>query len=200
MHVLHVFGFAHSVCSNSYHTLSPVSSFWTFLFIISKLPELGDTVFVVLRKQKLLFLHYYHHVTVLLFTWYCYADESSTGRWYTSMNYVVHAFMYSYYALRAMGVRPPRQVAMAITSSQIVQMILGTYVTFYAYMAKRNGQECAISDSAILAGILMYFSYFVLFANFFRNSYLKSSNKSKDQWFPIFPVFPVNFLLNLFFC
>lgn len=30
--------------------------------------ELGDTLFIVLRKRPLIFLHYYHHVAVLIYT------------------------------------------------------------------------------------------------------------------------------------
>jgi elongation of very long chain fatty acids protein 6 len=31
---------------------------WTFLFCMSKLAELGDTIFIVLRKRPLIFLHW----------------------------------------------------------------------------------------------------------------------------------------------
>jgi elongation of very long chain fatty acids protein 3 len=34
------------------------TAFWTWLFVLSKVIELGDTAFVVLRKQPLLFLHW----------------------------------------------------------------------------------------------------------------------------------------------
>jgi len=49
------------------------------LFIISKIPELIDTVFIVLRKKPLIFLHWYHHVTVLLYCWNAYVTESAAG-------------------------------------------------------------------------------------------------------------------------
>ena len=43
---------------------------WVQLFIFSKVPELVDTAFIVLRKKPLIFLHWYHHVTVLLYCWH----------------------------------------------------------------------------------------------------------------------------------
>ena len=57
-------------CVGSYVPNSSVSSLWTYLFTMSKVPELMDTVFIVLRKQPLIFLHWYHHITVLIFTWF----------------------------------------------------------------------------------------------------------------------------------
>lgn len=67
--------------------------FWVQAFILSKLFELIDTVFIVLRKKPLNFLHWYHHVTVLLFTWFCYTNENP-GIIFVAMNYSVHAVMY----------------------------------------------------------------------------------------------------------
>ena len=52
---------------------------WLFLFVMSKFPELIDTAFIVLKKGDLIFLHWYHHITVLLFCWQSYATRSSTG-------------------------------------------------------------------------------------------------------------------------
>ena len=67
---------------------------WTMLFIWSKVPELFDTAFVILRRKPLLFLHWYHHATVLMYCWHSYATGSSAGLYFIAMNYGVHALMY----------------------------------------------------------------------------------------------------------
>jgi hypothetical protein len=41
VHVLKEFGFRHSVCSPSYVEQVKVSGYWTWLFALSKVPELG---------------------------------------------------------------------------------------------------------------------------------------------------------------
>ena len=42
----------------SFITNDRVSSFWASVFVLSKVPELGDTFFILLRKQPLIFLHW----------------------------------------------------------------------------------------------------------------------------------------------
>ena len=79
---------------------------WVMLFIFSKVPELGDTVFLVFRKKKLMLLHWYHHISVLLFCWHSYAFRSSTGLYFVAMNYTVHAVMYFYYFLMCYRIKP----------------------------------------------------------------------------------------------
>ncbi|EJW85432.1 hypothetical protein WUBG_03656 [Wuchereria bancrofti] len=112
--------FEYSICTASF--AQGVTGFWTEMFALSKVAEFGDTVFIVLRKRPLLFLHWYHHVTVLVYTWHAYKDHTASGRWFIWMNYTVHAFMYTYYALRAMRKRLPKMAAMMVTILQILQM------------------------------------------------------------------------------
>ena len=57
--------------------------FWLFLFVMSKFPELIDTAFIVLKKGDLIFLHWYHHITVLLFCWHSYVTRSSAGLYFS---------------------------------------------------------------------------------------------------------------------
>ncbi|XP_067938765.1 very long chain fatty acid elongase 6-like [Watersipora subatra] len=171
LHVLQHEGFYSSACIAGYMEHS-VTQFWTGLFVLSKIIELGDTVFIVLRKQPLIFLHWYHHITVLLYSWYSLREEVASGRWFICLNFAVHAVMYSYYALRALKFRVPNQIRMIITAQQLIQMIIGCFLNFYVYSIKNEGRFCQISYENIRLSFLMYFSYFILFAKFFYDTYI----------------------------
>ncbi|XP_076068708.1 elongation of very long chain fatty acids protein baldspot isoform X2 [Oratosquilla oratoria] len=169
------FGIYSTICLCGHSFLdNRVGGFWNWMFTLSKVPELGDTVFIVLRKQPLIFLHWYHHVTVLLYAWYSYSDYIATARWFVCMNYMVHSVMYSYYALKALRFKVPRGISMAITTAQLAQMVMGAAVNIWAYQVKQAGQECHVSYENIKISLLMYTSYFVLFARFFNRAYFMS--------------------------
>lgn len=180
-HILHTVknhGIHYSLCSEG--DVSGVYGFWTSLFILSKIPELGDTMFVVLRKQKLIFLHWFHHLTVLILVWFCNIDSFSLGRYFMVMNYIVHSVMYTYYAFKSIGFKLPRSLSMFITTLQLAQMLIGLYITSYVYVEKFEERPCEMAQFGLYISLIMYLSYFLLFLNFFVRSYLGSMVSEKD--------------------
>uniref|UniRef100_T1J202 Elongation of very long chain fatty acids protein n=1 Tax=Strigamia maritima TaxID=126957 RepID=T1J202_STRMM len=167
VHVWSKFGFQFTVCNGSFYQDNPVTALWAWLFLMSKVLEFGDTAFIVLRKQKLVFLHWYHHVTVLIYAWYTAHQLIATSRWFILMNFMVHSAMYLYFALRALKFSVPRQIAMIITSAQLLQMVVGLYVNWWTYGALMRGEYCGTNFDNINVSLLMYFSYFLLFVNLF---------------------------------
>ncbi|GMR45564.1 hypothetical protein PMAYCL1PPCAC_15759 [Pristionchus mayeri] len=165
----------YSICVASY--THAVSGFWTQQFVLSKIVELLDTVFIVARKRPLLFLHWYHHISVLVYTWHAYKDHTASGRWFVWMNYGVHAVMYSYYAIRSLKWRAPKWIAMFITVLQISQMIAGITIGISVYRIKASGGECHQTWGNLFLNLAMYFSYFILFCNFFYHAYIKKNNR-----------------------
>lgn len=122
----------------------------------------------------------YHHITVLLYCWYVYPSQISPARWFICVNYSIHAMMYTYYALRSMSVPIPKKVAMTITSLQLSQMVIGVTVNVYAYFMKMKNVDCDVSFYHLNFGLIMYASYFVLFAHFFHKAYLQHG-KDKER-------------------
>jgi hypothetical protein len=159
--------FEESICLNGIDTWgSSVSGLWVMLFCASKIPELLDTVFIVLRKKPLIFLHWYHHVTVLLFCWDAYSSLTASGLYFVAMNYTVHAVMYTYYFGQALRVVPKWFPAYIITIMQILQMIVGTIVCAATWYYKFQPQGCFLTESNMMAGAVMYASYLALFVQF----------------------------------
>ena len=171
-------GFTHSVCNDWIH-YAPENAhvaLWCLLFLLSKAVELGDTAFIVLRKTPLSFLHWYHHVTALIYCAWFSAESPALSNWIGTTNYLVHSVMYSYYTAKAAGVRVPRWVSQMITTLQLVQFVLGVITMITALILKTNGAYCDASYPFIYVGMIVYTSYFVLFLNFFYQRYLWGKN------------------------
>jgi elongation of very long chain fatty acids protein 6 len=155
-------GFTADMCTTESELANP----WVYLFCLSKIPELLDTVFIVLRKKPLIFLHYYHHIMTLLYCWNAWALHIPNGGWFAGMNLIIHTLMYSYYAACANGVRFSNRTRLSITSLQILQMVLGVSIVLH------NLVVCNTHPENYIFGLVMYASYMVLFTKLFLDSYV----------------------------
>jgi len=156
---------------------SGATGFWVQMFIFSKIPELIDTVFIVARKRPLIFLHWYHHVTVLLYCWHSYATEAPQALYFVAMNYSVHAIMYGYYCLMALRMKPKWLPPVIITIAQIMQMVVGVAIQLASSYKYLTGQSCAVNGQNIFWGGAMYASYLFLFCKFAVERYMSKPAK-----------------------
>ena len=171
-------GYVGSVCFTDGH-INPDLAIWSYLFVFSKVWEFVDTFFLVLRKREVIFLHWYHHITVLIFTCYLFKDEVALGHYFGVMNYWVHSIMYSYYAYCASGRRLPGFISKFVTRLQLTQMLGGLLFTFTSYYGLKSGDypDCMFSARAFWIAMGIYGSYAFLFSKFYIARYFAESKK-----------------------
>ena len=180
--------FEQTICEPAFSSYGAGAvGFSTMLFINSKIPELIDTVFIILRKKKLIFLHWYHHVTVLLYCYNAYTTEAAAGIYFVAMNYTVHSLMYFYFFLHAANAVPKWYPTVLITTMQILQMMVGSIIVFmsiyyYLYGGKMyKPYECSNQLTNLSLGAIMYLSYLFLFLEFAFNRYIVRGSKNKKE-------------------
>ncbi|VDL80986.1 unnamed protein product [Nippostrongylus brasiliensis] len=87
-------GFVGSYCNNNDYYTDPSTGFWGWAFVMSKAPELGDTMFLVLRKKPVIFMHWYHHALTFVYATITYSEHQAWCRWSLALNLTVHTIMY----------------------------------------------------------------------------------------------------------
>jgi len=196
LQALHNHGFVYTLCEHPerwWGADGNATGAWITVFIFSKIPELIDTVFLVLLKKPVIFLHWFHHLTVLLYCWHALANWTASGIWYAAMNFTVHAIMYGYYFFQILGFKAVSVVAPLITFVQLLQMVAGMTIMYLTAKNRWSGEPwasagvlgaanesksmCSIHPSNYKMGLAMYTSYFFLFAVLFYNLYLDPKGK-----------------------
>ncbi|KAB0794798.1 hypothetical protein PPYR_11637 [Photinus pyralis] len=144
-------------------------TFW--LFYISKIVDLFDTVFFVLRKknQQLSFLHVYHHST-MIFNWYLGVLYTPGGQATLSVaiNSFVHIIMYTYYLLSSFGPRVQKYLwwKKYLTQLQLFQFII---ILLHLVIGSING--CQKPIWLVYFSFLYLWSMVFLFLNFYATTY-----------------------------
>lgn len=148
-----------------------VAFFCIWLFALSKYLELLDTVFLILEKKEIIFLHWYHHTTVLAYTWFSLVILTPPGAIFAVVNTFVHTIMYWYYYLSATGYRAPW--ARVVTVIQLSQMIVGIVTSStwsYFYL---TGVKCPMThpNTYMVSSLVIYVTYFLLFLQLYIDRY-----------------------------
>nr|XP_015826954.2 elongation of very long chain fatty acids protein 1b [Nothobranchius furzeri]XP_015826955.2 elongation of very long chain fatty acids protein 1b [Nothobranchius furzeri]XP_015826958.2 elongation of very long chain fatty acids protein 1b [Nothobranchius furzeri] len=167
--------------SNSPQALRMVRVAWLFWF--SKIIELMDTIFFVLRKKhsQITFLHIFHH-SFMPWTWWWgvgYAP-GGMGSFHAMVNCSVHVIMYFYYGLSAAGPRFQKYLwwKKYMTAIQLIQFVLvSLHATQYYFMESCNYQFPIIIHLVWIYGTL----FFILFSNFWVQAYVKGKRLPKQD-------------------
>ncbi|XP_014260831.1 elongation of very long chain fatty acids protein AAEL008004-like isoform X2 [Cimex lectularius] len=159
---------------NKYIELMNVMSWWYFF---SKVIELLDTVFFVLRKKQnqVSVLHVYHHSNMLVSTWaYLKFIRGEQAIIPGLINSFVHVVMYSYYLLAALG---PSVQKYLWWKKYITKLQLGQFVVILIYLSSLLAFDCNLPRGLTIYMSATTVTFLILFLNFYQKSYAGQAKK-----------------------
>lgn len=151
------------------------------LYLVSKLLEFLDTMFIIMRKKnnQLSFLHVYHHSTMFLLTWVVIRwVPGGSALLAASVNAFVHVVMYSYYCLSALGPTIAKYLwwKKYITIIQLIQFLWGCSFAINMFFI-----GCDYTKWMQYVGVFYTLSYLILFGRFYFRTYRGGNRKKPKQ-------------------
>ena len=155
---------------------------FVYWYFISKLIDLLDTVFFILRKKwsQVSALHVYHHSSVPICVWLAvnFAPTAGVNGIFPILNSAVHVLMYTYYALAAFG---PSIQKYLWWKRYITQVQLAQFVVFFiyglTYLIKQRGWPTILICTSLAQPPL----YLFMFTSFYLNTYCNTGAKCQKS-------------------
>ncbi|KAJ1526975.1 hypothetical protein ONE63_008520 [Megalurothrips usitatus] len=156
-------------------TIAVSNGAWWYFF--SKVIELLDTVFFVLRKKQnqVSFLNVYHHSITCFFSW-CYLKylPGEQGVVIGFLNSVVHVVLYTYYLIAALG---PKYQKYLWWKKYVTKIQLAQFCIMLAYLGTLLVFDCKLPKALTFFFVGNVVIFLFLFADFYRKAYSRRSPK-----------------------
>lgn len=157
-------------------------AYTAYVYYISKIVELLDTVFFVLRKKQsqVTTLHVSHHAG-MAFLMYGGVKfwAGGHGSFQGFINSFVHIFMYGYYLLAGLG---PQFSHLLWWKKYMTQLQLAQFAVIFLHGCQLFFQPNCNYPRVVLYPYLAVCAYFtVMFINFYRKAYMKRRCLASQQ-------------------
>jgi len=163
------------LCDSEKKLHSGMAAIWYYIFFLSKFYEFIDTVIIALKKNRIIFLHVYHHCITLVLVFVMMSYQVAISWVAITANALVHVPMYYYYAISSLGMTVPWK--RYITLMQIIQFVVdvsaNAFTIIYYYHLKNL--PCSGPEWAWWFGQAVIISFLILFIAFYNKSYHSSN-------------------------
>ncbi|XP_004928326.1 elongation of very long chain fatty acids protein 7 isoform X1 [Bombyx mori] len=144
--------------------------YWKYM--VTKVLDLFDTVFFVLRKKysQITFLHVYHHVFMVMITWSSLKyDPSDHWAFMAVLNCTIHVFMYVYYGIASFGLKYRKYLwwKKYLTIMQLIQFLL----IMIHVMIQTHITDCPMHAGTYWLGLSNIVLFIFLFMDFYNKKY-----------------------------
>ncbi|KAI9298044.1 GNS1/SUR4 membrane protein [Neoconidiobolus thromboides FSU 785] len=149
-----------------------------YLNYLTKYYELVDTLFLVVKKKPLAFLHYYHHSLTMVLCYTQLNGKTPVSYVPITLNLAVHVLMYFYYYLATFGGKIwwKKYVTVFQITQFVIDLAAVYFCTYNLYVSKYYPHlphvgSCAGTETAANFGCYLLSSYLLLFVEFFYKTY-----------------------------